>query len=107
MKAQQLRRRKCPLSQGAKTVFEGGDAIGQGKQRDDITRGKQNGLPLRRHVHLNRSMRSVPGSTSKGGSPRRKIRAVCGPFNTAEPPLCRTKEPSRRPTTGVVFSSRN
>src|ERR1043166_3088312 len=50
---------------------------------------------------------SVPGVTSTGAWPRRKILAPVWPFSVTVPLLHNTHAPSRMPTTGVSFSSRN
>src|ERR1044071_3076485 len=50
---------------------------------------------------------SVPGVTSTGARPRRKILAPVWPFRVTSPSLHNNHAPSRMPTTGVSFSSRN
>src|SRR5262249_44293886 len=104
-------RSRPTLAMQTKRVFDRCDAFVEVDETFDLGPRQEKRL-ARPHTlagdgTASKSSNRAMGRTSIGSDCRRKMRAPAFPFSVIDPPSTRSSAPSRSPTTGVSFSSRN
>src|SRR5262249_16051638 len=105
-KAEDAGRLDPSLAEHPERVLDRLDALREIEKGGDIAPGEEQ-RSCRRHPCLKKSLRTVSGATSTGSRPRRKMRASLTPWSRTSRSSIRSIVPSRRPTTGRLFSSWN